>query len=157
MNAPRLPIGLGDLVIVNAGPVGLKVPADCKIPVAYHLQVVVAEAKDPLDRGKRFTVRPLNRYIKDYERARAELIPLAAYGMRIAARGRYPHGRAWLRVERDPGLEPALNELTGKPYAWGNPFRPSDWLPQLDHVTSVDETASTAIRLDEGMVVEVAA
>jgi hypothetical protein len=153
----RYPLARGDLVIVHARPVGLKVPADWKIPVAYHLQVLFAEAKDPLERGKRFTVCPLNRYIRNYERARSELVPLAAYGMRIAARGRHPHGLAWLRVERDPNLEPAINETTGKPYVWGNPYCPPDWLPELNHVTSVNEPAFAAIRLEEGMAVEVAA
>jgi hypothetical protein len=131
-------IGIGSLVIVRAlGRNGAI--ADRKIPTAYHLQVVIAHAEDPLLRGKRFKVRPLTRYISDQERQRSDLVPLEAFGMKVAEVGRYPHGLAFLRVERDPNLVPEVDE------PWGNPFDRTGFTDFLNYSTSVDEGAEPFI------------
>lgn len=137
---------IGDLVIVRAFGTE-RVPADRLIPVAYHLRVIIANAEDPLLRGKRFKVRPLKtspQHHADRERQRSELIPLVAYGMKIVDVWRDASGHPHIKVGRDPDLVPETDEPWGNPYDTG-PHSASYIYNQV----SVDERAMRYVRLDE--------
>lgn len=151
-------IRIGDLVLVRArGIPGTRhrpgIPADMHIPVARYLRVVIADAKDPLLLGKRFTVRALDGGIRDHERHRQELTLLSAYGMRIASLRRTESGFDILTVGRDPGLEPGTDPRTGAPFTWGDSGDRLKRTPFLEMEVSVDSRALPFIRLPEGMAI----
>lgn len=137
------PISIGDLCMVEAS-------GDHRIPVPYHLVVVIGPAQDKVNLGKRFMVRPVSRspaHHSDRERLVSELVPLSAYGMRLAHVGAYVTGVAFLRVERDPSIEPEVCARTVKPRKWGNPYKPDRFVPWLDFEHAIDDAAVSFIHL----------
>lgn len=150
-SAPRRQFRIGDLCMVSALGRGGVVP-DMHVPAAEFLQVIIADAKDPTLRGKRFTVRALTGYIRDHERHWSDLIHIEAYGMRIAEAWRNWNGLPMIRVDHDASLEPEINPHTGKPHAWGSSlYGRMQIATTIERQTSVGEDCVPFIRLPAGM------